>query len=101
MEQSMICVAADGAVPQKTKKDKLLEPNAEENIKECIVPSPLQVPSSNKSILQHTCTVYCRGFHTENELKSSDIAFTGQGVLLFCVWLCHTQNISFQAQRHI
>lgn len=48
----------------------LLEPNAEENIKECIVPSPLQVPSSNKSILQRTCTVYCRGFHTENELKS-------------------------------
>ena len=48
----MICVAPDAEVPQKSKKDKLLEPNAEENVKKCIIPSPLQVPRSNKSILQ-------------------------------------------------
>jgi hypothetical protein len=40
-DTEQIFVAADGEVPQKTKEDKLLEPNAEKNIKECIVPSPL------------------------------------------------------------
>jgi hypothetical protein len=37
MKQSMICVAANGEVRQKTEKEKLLEPNAE-NIKNVSFP---------------------------------------------------------------